>query len=119
MAQALKDDYGIDARWLEVDSFDTRDNADFSARLLRADGIRTILLVTEGPHMRRSVMVFEAAGMKVIAAPTMLAIRPPTTGTASLLPNAGALRQSSEVIHEWLGILALRLRMGGLPFLSQ
>lgn len=116
MAQTLKQDYGIDARWLEVDSFDTHDNAVFSAALLHADGIQTILLVTEGPHMRRSVMEFEAAGMTVIAAPTLLAIRPPATATASLFPNAGALKQSSEVIQEWLGILVLRLRMGGLFF---
>jgi uncharacterized SAM-binding protein YcdF (DUF218 family) len=113
MAQALKHDYGIDARWVESKSFDTHDNAVFSAALLRADGIQTILLVTEGPHMRRSVMEFETAGMKVIAAPTMLAIRPPVTTPASLLPNAGALRRSAEVIHEWLGILALRLRLAG------
>ena len=119
MAQTLKHDYGIDARWQEVDSFDTHDNAIFSAALLRADGIQTILLVTEGPHMRRSVMEFEAAGMTVIAAPTLLAIRPPATGTASLFPNAGALRRSSEVIQEWLGILVLRLRMGGTSFASQ
>lgn len=109
MARTLRNDYGITARWLESQSFDTHDNALRSATLLRADGVNTILLVTEGFHMRRAVLEFEAAGLKVIPAPTLLATRAEAT-TLSLLPGANSLLASAQAIKEWLGIVVLMLR---------
>lgn len=109
MAQALQSDFGVRPRWLETTSLDTHDNARHSAALLRAQGIDTVLLVTEGVHMRRAVLEFEAAGLRVIAAPTVLGAGSRVGGLGGL-PGAAYLQRSSEALHEWLGIFAAQLR---------
>lgn len=109
MAQALWSDFGVRARWLETGSLDTHDNARHAAALLRTQGIDTVLLVTEATHMRRAVFEFEAAGLHVIPAPTALAAGP-RAGGAGWLPGAAYLQRSCEALHEWLGLVAARLR---------
>lgn len=109
IAHTLRDDYGINARWIESDSLDTHENAVRSAVLLRADGVASILLVTEGFHMRRSVLEFEAAGLKVIPAPTLIASH--ADGKAiSLLPGSSSMQRSTQAIKEWTGIATALLR---------
>jgi uncharacterized SAM-binding protein YcdF (DUF218 family) len=109
IAHTLRNDYGVTARWLEPASLDTHDSAIRSAALLQADGISRILLVTEDFHMRRSVLEFEAAGLKVIPAPTL--IESHTDAAAiSLLPGAGSMKDSAQAIKEWLGIIVAMLR---------
>jgi uncharacterized SAM-binding protein YcdF (DUF218 family) len=71
MRDALKD-FGISPRWVEARSQTTDQNARFSAALLRSDGIDTVVLVTNGFHMRRSTLAFAQAGLTVIPAATML-----------------------------------------------
>ncbi len=44
----------------------TDENAEFTAAILRPQGVRTIILVTDPPHMRRSLLTFESFGFKVI-----------------------------------------------------
>ena len=109
MAQALRTDFGLDARWLETASLDTRDNARHSAALLRAQGVDTVLLVTEGVHMRRAAYEFEQAGLLVIPAPTVLGGGRRANGPG-WLPGPAHLQRSSAALHEWLGIAATRLR---------
>lgn len=48
-------------------SLTTKENAVFTAAILQPQGIRRIVLVTDEPHMWRSVLVFRAYGFKVIA----------------------------------------------------
>lgn len=58
--------------WIEPDSRDTHENAVFTVRLLRAAGIRRIVLVTHVWHMPRAMLEFERAaggGLSVVAAP--------------------------------------------------
>lgn len=110
MARALHDDYGLDARWVETQSLDTRDNADYSAKMLAAADIHSVLLVTERFHMKRAQAEFERAGLKVIAAPTLFPEDKDEADILSALPSMGALRESTLALHEWLGILAQRLR---------
>lgn len=109
MARTLRNDYGSAARWIESASLDTRDNAIRSAALLKADGVSTILLVTEGFHMRRSVLEFEAAGFKVIPAPTVLGSRAEAVAI-SFFPGAASMQNSAQAIKEWLGIAVAMLR---------
>jgi uncharacterized SAM-binding protein YcdF (DUF218 family) len=47
----------------------TREEADVLGPLLRANGIRRILLVTGGLHLRRAVPLFERRGFVVLPAP--------------------------------------------------
>ena len=92
-------------RWTEVESLDTRSNAERSAVLLKAAGIERIALVTHGWHMVRAAKTFERAGLQVLPAPMGF-----KGGQARklyrVLPRASALADSSLALHEWLGILA-------------
>ena len=102
MQATLQRNFGIDPRWIDGAAFDTFSNAGNSARLLEADGIRRIILVTHGTHMWRSVHEFTAAGLEVIPAPMgMLARRDP--GIFLYMPEVEALRRSLTAMNELLG----------------
>ena len=102
MQATLLRNFGIDARWVDGAAFDTFSNAGNSARLLEADGIRRIILVTHATHMWRSVHEFTAAGLEVVPAPMgMRAPREP--GFFRFLPEVDALLRSCTAINELLG----------------
>jgi uncharacterized SAM-binding protein YcdF (DUF218 family) len=109
MAQALREDFRTPVRWVETESADTRENALFSARILRAEGVTRILLVTHAMHMPRAVAAFERAGLQVVPAPTAFYSR----GHQSMLgwlPSAAGMDRSYYATHEWIGLLWYRLR---------
>lgn len=58
------------AIWLETASRNTRENACFSATMLRAHGMHDVVLVTSAMHMLRARATFEQAGVHVLSAPT-------------------------------------------------
>jgi uncharacterized SAM-binding protein YcdF (DUF218 family) len=102
MQATLLRNFGINPRWVDGAAFDTFSNAGNSARLLKADGIRRIILVTHATHMWRAVHEFTATGLEVIPAPMgMLAPREP--GFFRYLPEVDALRRSCTAINELLG----------------
>ena len=102
MRGTLLRNFNIDPRWVDGDAYDTFDNASNSARLLEADGIRHIILVTRATHMWRSVHEFTAAGFEVVPAPVgMLALRDP--GLWRYIPNPDALLRACGAINELLG----------------
>jgi uncharacterized SAM-binding protein YcdF (DUF218 family) len=111
MRNALQDELGVKVRWTEETSRNTHENAEHSAALLRAEGIEKIILVTHGFHMRRAQAEFSAAGFEVIAAPTRIHNPEAEMGPwiLWLLPDAGALRDSSYALREGLGDLARRM----------
>jgi len=102
MQGTLLRNFGIDPRWIDGSSFDTFENAGNSARLLKADGIRRIILVTHSTHMWRSVHEFTAAGLEVFPAP-MGMLAPREFGILDYLPNADALLRGEAAIYELLG----------------
>ena len=112
MAVALREDFGVPVTWIEGRSRDTAENAAFSAALLRADGVRRILLVTDAMHMARSRAAFERAGLEVVDAPTMFFSNQPR-GIKSWVPSAEGMRRSWYAVYELLGIGWYRLRAGG------
>ena len=65
-------DLGVPAQAivLEENSRNTRENAAFSAALLKARGIKLILLVTSALHMPRAMALFAAQGLQATPAPT-------------------------------------------------
>jgi uncharacterized SAM-binding protein YcdF (DUF218 family) len=112
MAAALREDFGVPVKWLEARSRDTGENAAFSAALLRADGVKRILLVTDAMHMPRSRAAFERAGLDVVSAPTMFFSQqkqPP----GAWVPSAEGMRRSSYALYELLGIAWYRMRSAG------
>jgi uncharacterized SAM-binding protein YcdF (DUF218 family) len=103
MAQALRDDFATPVRWLETESNTTAENAAFSAKILKENGVQRILLVTDAMHMPRSVRIFKQSGLEVIAAPTMffsLGLLTPS----HFIPSAEGLRRSYYAIYEWIGM---------------
>ena len=102
MAESLRDDFGIEPRWIEDAASTTRGNARRSSVLLDGDGARRVLLVTHAWHLPRARGAFEAAGLDVVGAPT--AFHPwPANKVLGCLPSARSLRESTWALHEWLG----------------
>ncbi|MBK5914657.1 YdcF family protein [Rhodocyclus purpureus] len=87
---------------LEEDSRNTRQNARFSAELLRARGIDRILLVTSALHMQRAVRLFAAEGLTVIPAPIDHEARTRFTAV-DWLPSTDALDGSVRAMKELVG----------------
>ncbi len=102
MARSLEEDFGIRARWLEVTSANTGQNAVHASLLLKQPGITRILLVTDAVHMPRAAESFRRAGFDVVPAPTNFIARRPLD-VASFIPHAAALRDSHYALHEWIG----------------
>lgn len=110
MKQVLEQEFAVPVRWMEGGSGNTLQNARFSYRMLRSEGIRTIILVTHAWHMPRARLAFEQSGFRVIPAPTAHTTRTPLT-ILDFLPDARALRTSSLFCHEIIGMFWYRLRL--------
>jgi uncharacterized SAM-binding protein YcdF (DUF218 family) len=111
MAVTLRQSFASEVKWIEDRARDTHDNAVFSAALLKASGIHTVLLVTHDLHQRRALREFAAAGITAIPAPVTTAGR--SDGEVSVsqrMPSAGALHLSSQVLHEIIGTAILAPR---------
>ena len=109
MKSALESDFGTPVKWTEQTSNNTLENARASFAILSTQGITRIYLVTQAWHMPRSVRVFEQAGFTVIPAPTAFKTNYKLT-VLDFLPNAYALRDSSNFFHEIVGMVWYRLR---------
>ncbi len=111
MAQSLKDDFGINARWIEEKSHTSWENARMSKPMLDAAGIKKVFLVTHAWHMPRSLYAFQQANIEVIPAPTGFANTGNEVGPLFLLlPDASALRRSYIAMHEIIGLVWYRIK---------
>lgn len=111
MARSLQLDHIVNVRWQEMRSRTTWENARFSHELLAPEGIRRVLLVTQGMHMRRARQAFEQAGFEVVPAPVDLT--PPARPGPLLLrfaPDPSSFVKSSQALHEYAGLVFYRLR---------
>ena len=112
VAQVALRDFGQRLRWSEDRSRDTNENARFTVALLRAEGIRRIVLVTHDFHQRRALAAFERA---LLSPGPAIALLPAPMGRASpretrlldFLPTDEGFALSRQALHEWLG------RLGG------
>jgi len=104
MAKSLRDDFSTPVKWLEEASDDTKQNAKFSAEILRQAKVEKIILVTDAVHMPRAQLLFAQTGLQVVAAPTVFLSRDRFT-LLSFLPSGEGLRYSGYALHEWLGLL--------------
>jgi uncharacterized SAM-binding protein YcdF (DUF218 family) len=103
MRATLLRNFGIDAHWVDDKAGDTFENAHNSARLLKAEGILRIILITRATHMWRSVREFAAAGMDVVPAPVGILSQRGHASIMQYVPNADALLESYAAIYELLG----------------
>jgi uncharacterized SAM-binding protein YcdF (DUF218 family) len=102
MHATLRRNFDIEPRWVDLDAYDTFQNARNAAALLRHDGVERIILVTRATHMFRSVHEFEATGLTVLPAATDMRVRRPLRAW-DLLPSADALSRSYESAYELIG----------------
>ncbi len=103
---------GVDAeRILVLDTpVDTAQEA-YAVRKVLGKGGR-LFLVTSASHMRRAVRHFELAGLEPIPAPTGFNTGGVRRHTLSYwLPSAGSLRKTERAIYEYLGLLALEVKL--------
>jgi uncharacterized SAM-binding protein YcdF (DUF218 family) len=111
-AQAMRDSlqrhFGVQARWMDDQSYDTFENARNSVRILKAAGVRRTIVVTRATHLWRSVHEFEAAGMQAVPAPTgSFGIR--DRSVLRFVPDTQALTRSHDAIYEALGNVVRRV----------
>jgi len=110
MQDALQDEFRLPVRWVEPRSRSTHENAQYSAAMLKPDGISRIILVTHVVDARRARLEFESAGFRVTVAPT-------GEGQPSeeplrvndFMPSARALQSSYWACYELLGILVFHV----------
>lgn len=102
---------------LEDRSLDTYENAKFSKEFFQKAGIDkpTIYLVTSAYHMKRAVTLYEHFGFRVIPSATSFQTKPEQNPKkaiyiTSFMPNIWALQNSYKALHEYAGLLSLRLR---------
>lgn len=105
MAEAYVADYGIAVRWVEAMAGNTYQNATLSRRILEAEGIDSIHLVTHAWHMPRAVAAFEYVGFKVVPAPTGFTKVTSGVDLVDLMPRSKSLTASAYAFHEWIGRL--------------
>ena len=109
MQAVLEQDFHIKTRWVEAHSDNTRENAIYSAEILKKAGITRIWLVSQAWHLSRAVPEFERHGLMVIAAGTGYVNTAPTT-PLDFIPNGGSLRYSHYATHEAIGLAWYTLR---------
>ncbi len=102
MQLSAEQEFSAKVTWLEESSADTRQNAQFSAKALKSQGITKVLLVTTAWHMPRAMDCFAAAGIEAIAAPTAFRGEVFASWT-SFVPHWNGLRDTCLAMHEWGG----------------
>ena len=100
MRRFMEEDLQVPVTWVEGESWTTRQNAEFSARILLPLGIDRIILVTSSPHMTRAAGDFTVAGFKVTAAPADMTTRD-EPGLLWFVPSVNALSRSQMALYEW------------------
>ncbi len=112
MQRTLEQEFKTPVRWAEVRSLDTAQNARFSAIILKAAGIRNVLIVSHAWHLPRALIEFEKQGLSSIPAPTRFGYvqsSRPGFHVFDFLPQARALLKSTYALHEGIGMLWYKL----------
>lgn len=102
-----REQFGFEPRWLEDRAFDTRENARYSADMLRGTGVRRVILVTHDLHMRRALRAFRAAlPPQVELVPAPIGLSGEGWEWRDALPSADGITRARYLGYEWLGWIA-------------
>jgi uncharacterized SAM-binding protein YcdF (DUF218 family) len=99
MQAALESEFGQPVQWLEERSRTTHENALRSAEILRAAGIRHVILVAHNFDMRRARAEFADAQIETTPAPTGGNVGHPGA-LLDFLPSMSGLRGSYYALYE-------------------
>lgn len=106
-------DSGLDSNdyIAEPNARNTYENALFTANILKKEGNPKVLLITSALHMPRSIACFKKQNIDFDYFVTNPAqSRASYSWTAFLLPNPSILNMWRSLIHEWIGMLAYKLK---------
>ncbi len=109
MKQVLENEFNVPVRWAEGESDNTLENARLSRDILKQAGINRIYLVSHAWHLPRAQRLFENTGLQVIPAPTAFTTRY-QNDLLAFVPNARALLDSRQHLHEMIGMLWYRVK---------
>ena len=109
MADSLRDDFGVQVRWKEEQSRTTWENAQMTADILLAQGIRRVVVVTQAWHMPRSVWSFQQAGFEVVPAPVGFFSADSERPLGGWMPEYKSFWQSGLLLNEAVGQIAYPL----------
>ncbi|MBD1588982.1 YdcF family protein [Pseudomonas typographi] len=109
MARSLQEDFNLAVRWQEGESRTTWENAVYSARLLKAEGITRVVVVTQAWHMPRARWCFEQAGLEVVSAPMGFLGVDNARPLGGWLPEGKALWQNGQLLNEMIGAVGYRV----------
>lgn len=93
----------------ETTSVNTHENAANSARLLKADGLSNVLLVTSAVHMRRAADCFRHEGIGVVAVPAE-DTHARLEAASAWLPRRDALTLTARCLHEYVALWVYQRR---------
>ncbi len=102
VARVAREEFGLPLRWAESQSRDTRENAALTLPLLKADGVRKLVLVTHDLHMPRALRAFSGQGVEIVAAPVGLR-DDAMSEIGDWFPDAEGFGRVRYAIYEWLG----------------
>jgi uncharacterized SAM-binding protein YcdF (DUF218 family) len=113
MAGLLRELFGVDSSAIIIEdkSKNTHDHAPNVGKILQQRGMKKeIIVVTSAMHMYRSVRIFKKAGYTVFPAPTDYRTdKNIQWNLLAFLPNADALGETTNALHEYYGIIAYTL----------
>ena len=111
LARQLRE-WGIDGERVVVEARarNTRENAVYSAEIVRARGLSRVLVVTSAFHVPRASECFRAVGLEPDFLPVDYRAHPTRLSLRELLPRADALARSTAVFRELFGRLVYRAR---------
>lgn len=108
------------AIWLQERSQNTREDALYSAEMLKAKGVERILLVTSAWHMPRSLRLFEAQGLQAIPAPSDYNVTDRMwremlhsdwrSMVLNFFPSVSSLGMTTRMLKEYFGLFVYGLR---------
>jgi uncharacterized SAM-binding protein YcdF (DUF218 family) len=101
-ARTLKE-WGLETVWMETESENTHQNAEFSKGIAEQHGVSRVALVTSASHAPRAVDEFRKVGFEVLACPT--GYRTPTAwehGVLLVVPTHQYFNESSYALRTHL-----------------
>ncbi len=81
----------------------TKENALFTASILQPQGIKQIVLVTDSPHMLRSLLTFRSIGFDVIS------------HTSQIPPELAPTKKAMLMFYEYMGLVGYGLQGHFIP----
>jgi len=103
MSNVLEQEFLVEVAYKEGNSRTTAENASNAAGMLKAEGISSVILVTDAMHMPRAALAFQRYGFTVTPAPTSFIHSRVTDFRFKLIPQGRYWVQFKQFLHEKIG----------------